>query len=86
MVSWEKIVSADPKVIVIADMDRRRYVADDPAVKIKFLETDPVTSQLEAVKGKHFIQMSSQAMSPTIRAVDGLEALANGIKSFGLAN
>lgn len=85
LVSWETIVAKNPAVIVIAEMTRRRYAADDPAAKIKFLETDPVTSQLDAVKKRHFVMMDAQAMNPTIRTIDGIEALADGIRKFGLA-
>ncbi|AGB74262.1 MULTISPECIES: ABC transporter substrate-binding protein [Rhizobium] len=85
MVGWETISQANPAVIVIATMDRRRYAADDPKVKVDFLEKDPVTSQLDAVKNKHFVMMDAQSMNPTIRTIDGIEVLAKGIKSFGLA-
>jgi iron complex transport system substrate-binding protein len=85
LVGWETISQANPAVIVIATMDRRRYAADDPKVKIDFLEHDPVTSQLQAVKEKHFVEMDAQSMNPTIRTIDGIEVLAKGIKSFGLA-
>jgi len=85
LVGWETIAQANPAVIVIATMDRRRYAADDPKVKLAFLEKDPVTSQLDAVKNKHFVMMDAQSMNPTIRTIDGIEILAKGIKSFGLA-
>ena len=84
LVSWERIAAANPAIIVMAEMSRRRYAADDTAVKLHFLATDPVASQLEAVKDKRFVEMDVQAMQPSIRAVDGIEALARGIKSFGL--
>ncbi|RCS25675.1 ABC transporter substrate-binding protein [Phyllobacterium salinisoli] len=86
LVSWETIIGTNPAVIVIAEMDRRRYAADDPTVKIRFLEADPVTSQLEAVRKKRFVMMNAQSMNPTIRTIDGIEALADGIKRFGLTN
>ncbi|KXF76597.1 ABC transporter substrate-binding protein [Paramesorhizobium deserti] len=86
LVSWETIVGKDPAVIVIAEMDRRRYAADDPAVKIGFLESDPVTGQLDTVRKKHFVMMDAQSMNPTIRTIDGIEALADGIRQFGLTN
>ncbi|SCB13107.1 ABC transporter substrate-binding protein [Rhizobium multihospitium] len=85
LVGWETISEANPAVIVIATMDRRRYAADDPKVKVDFLKKDPVTSQLDAVKNKHFVMMDAQSMNPTIRTIDGIEILAKGIKSFGLA-
>jgi len=85
LVGWETISQANPAVIVIATMDRRRYAADDPKVKVDFLENDPVTSQLDAVKNKRFVLMDAQSMNPTIRTIDGIETLAKGIKSLGLA-
>ena len=85
LVGWETISEANPAVIVIATMDRRRYAADDPKVKVDFLENDPVTRELDAVKSKRFIMMDAQSMNPTIRTIDGIETLAKGIKSFGLA-
>ena len=85
LVGWETIAEATPVVIVIATMDRRRYAADDPKVKLDFLENDPVTKELDAVKNKRFVMMDAQSMNPTIRTIDGIEILAKGIKSSGLA-
>jgi iron complex transport system substrate-binding protein len=84
LVSWERIAAANPAIIVMAQMSRRRYPADDTAVKLAFLAADPVTSRLEAVKDQRIVVMDVQAMQPSIRAVDGIEAVARGIKSFGL--
>lgn len=86
LVSWESIVAADPSVIVIARMDRRRFPADDPAVKLHFLQTDPVVGALKAVRDKHVVVMDAQSMNPSIRTIDGIEDLANGIKAFGAAD
>ena len=83
-VGWEAIVAKNPAVIVLARMDRRRFPADDVAVKIRFLETDPVTSRLEAVQKRRFIVIDSQALNPTMRVVGGLEVLAEGLRSFSL--
>jgi iron complex transport system substrate-binding protein len=84
LVGWETISAANPAVIVMADMDRRRYAADNPKMKRDFLEHDPVTSQMAAVKDKRIVLMDAEAMSPSIRTVDGIEQLASAIKSFGL--
>ncbi len=73
LVGWETIAQANPRVIVIATMDRRRYAADDPKVKVDFLENDAVTKELDAVKNRHFIMMDAQSMNPTIRTIDGIE-------------
>ena len=86
LASWESIVATDPKVIVIARMDRRRFPADDLDVKLRFLDTDPVVSQLAAVKDRHFVVMDALSMNPSMRTIDGIEALANGIESLGRQN
>lgn len=85
LVGWETIAESNPAVVVIATMDRRRYAADDPAVKIDFLENDPVTSHMDAVKNKHFVMMDAQSMNPTIRTIDGIEILAKGIQALGIS-
>ena len=83
-VSWEAIVQANPAVIVVARMDRRRFPADDLTVKMRFLQTDPVVSHLRAVQQNHIVVIDAQSMNPTLRTIDGIEDLANGIKGFGL--
>jgi iron complex transport system substrate-binding protein len=85
LVGWETISQSNPSVIVMAKMDRRRYVADDPAAKIDFLKTDPVTRELDAVKNERFVVMDAQSMNPTIRTIEGIETLSEAIKSFGLS-
>lgn len=84
-VGWETIAKANPTMIVTGKMDRRRFQADDVAVKHKFLKEDPVASLMPAVKEGHVFDMDAQAMNPTIRTVEGLEALADAIASAGLA-
>lgn len=86
LVSWESIVATHPAIIVLARMDRRRFPADDLNVKENFLKTDPVASQMEAVRQNHIVVMDALAMNPSMRTIDGIEVLADGIKSFGLAN
>ncbi|RYB04076.1 ABC transporter substrate-binding protein [Lichenibacterium ramalinae] len=83
LASWESIAAADPAVIVVGQMDRRRFPADDLAVKRRFLATDPVVSQLRAVKEGHVVVMDAQDMNPSIRTIDGLEALAKGMAAAG---
>lgn len=86
LIGWETITAADPAIIVMATMERRRWGADDPAIKTEFLEADPVVSQLDAVKGKRFVYVDAQSMNPTLRTIDGIEALAEGIRRFGIAD
>lgn len=86
LVGWETIAAADPQVLVLADMTRRRYGADDVNVKIDFLQTDPVASHLTAVEKRHWVILSTQEMDAGMRTIDGLEKLANAIAGFGLVN
>ena len=83
-VGWETIARSGPTLIVAGKMDRRRFPADDVAVKHKFLESDPVTSLMPAVKKGHVVEMDAQAMNPTIRTIEGIEVLADAVEKTGL--
>ncbi|UFM64660.1 ABC transporter substrate-binding protein [Paracoccus sp. MA] len=83
-VGWETIARANPTVIVVARMDRRRFEADDVEKKLAFLKSDPVASQMDAVKAGRIVVMDAGAMDATIRVIDGLEELAAALKSYGL--
>ncbi|MBY6057786.1 ABC transporter substrate-binding protein [Leisingera daeponensis] len=82
-VGWETIAKANPTVIVIARMDRRRFAADDYQKKLEFLRTDPVASQMDAVKNDRIVVMDAQAMDATIRAIPALEDLAAELSVIG---
>ncbi|WP_339862615.1 ABC transporter substrate-binding protein [Thalassospira alkalitolerans] len=84
-VGWETIARANPDIIAIGKMDRRRFPADDWELKMHFLKTDPVVREMAAVKAGHIVVMDAQSMNPTIRTIDGIEALAKAITSFGPA-
>lgn len=84
LVGWETIADLNPDVIVLGAMDRRNLPGDDVAAKRAFLESDPVASQLNAVRNGHLIEMAAHSMNPTLRAVDGVEVLARGLKDVGL--
>ncbi|WP_199084486.1 ABC transporter substrate-binding protein [Bosea sp. ASV33] len=85
-VSWESIASHNPTAIIVGTMDRRKFPADDPKVKIDFMEKDAVVGKLDAVKNKRFIELSAQAMNPTIRTIDGIETVAAGLKRLKLVD
>lgn len=84
-VGWETIATARPTFIVAAEMNRRRFPADDIAVKREFLTGDPVTSQMEAVKQDRILTMEANAMDPSVRAIFALESLSNSLAGFGLS-
>lgn len=78
-VGWETIAREDPSVLIIARMDRRRYPADDHEKKLQFLRSDPVASQMTAVRENRIVILDAEAMSASIRMIDGLEVLANAM-------
>ncbi|MFD2398115.1 ABC transporter substrate-binding protein [Prauserella oleivorans] len=84
-ISWETVAERDPDVLVIGDLTRRSQTAESAAAKIEFLESHPVTRDLDAVRHKRYVLLSGQAMNPTIRTVDGVEELASKLREFGLA-
>lgn len=83
-VGWETIARANPSVIVVARMDRRRFEADDVDKKLAFLRNDPVASQMDAVKANRIIVLDAHAMDPSIRNIAALETLADALAGFGL--
>jgi iron complex transport system substrate-binding protein len=83
-IAWETLVATDPALLVLGSMERRRFPADDVAVKRRFLETDPVASQMRAVRQQRVIALDAQSMNPTIRTIDGIEAVARGITALAM--
>ena len=83
-VGWETVAKADPTIIVAGKMERRRYPADDVAVKHTFLKEDAVASLMPAVKNGYVVDMDAQAMNPTIRTIEGIEVLADAVEKAGL--
>ncbi|MFD5539490.1 ABC transporter substrate-binding protein [Streptomyces sp. NPDC127079] len=84
-ISWETVADRDPDVIVIGDLTRRQQTAETAVAKIRFLETNPATRNLTAVKKKRYVLLSGQAMNPSIRTIEGIEKVAAGLRDFGLA-
>lgn len=82
VVGWETIARADPDIIVVASMDRRRFPADDVANKLEFLHSDPVTREMSAVRDGRIIEMDAHAMSATMRTIFGLETLVEALSTM----
>lgn len=83
-IGWETILDRDPDVLVLADLERGDD-GDSAEAKIEFLESDPVASQLTAVKNRRYIVLGGTTMDPSIRNVDGIEQLADGLRDLGFA-
>jgi iron complex transport system substrate-binding protein len=74
-VGWESVVDADPDVLVLGDLQRDRFPGDRLDEKIQFLESDPLTTDLEVVREQRYISLHGAEMNPSIRFVDGLEKI-----------
>jgi len=83
-VGWETIAKANPTVLVIAKMDRRRFPADDFEKKLQFLKSDPVTRNMDAVRNNRIVIIDADAMQASIRMFDGIDQLASAIDQFDL--
>lgn len=71
-VSWEKVVAADPDVIVLADASWS--TAKD---KIAFLEQDPVLRTLDAVKARRFVVLPFSETTPGVRLAEGAQEVSD---------
>ncbi|AXB42781.1 ABC transporter substrate-binding protein [Amycolatopsis albispora] len=84
-INWETVAERNPQVIVLGDLTRRSQTAENGEAKIAFLESHPVTKDLDAVKHKRYVLLSGQAMNPSLRTVDGTEQVGEALRKFGLA-
>jgi len=77
--AWEKVVDADPDVIVLVDAVWNS--ADD---KIARLESSPATSQLTAVREKRYLVVPFPATEAGVRNVDAVAGLAEQLAELNL--
>jgi len=84
-ISWEAVLDRDPDVIALGDLRRNQESGDLLEDKIEFLESNPVTKQLTAVREKRYVVLNGADMNPSIRTVDGTEKLAKALVDLGLA-
>ncbi|MDT0345727.1 ABC transporter substrate-binding protein [Streptomyces litchfieldiae] len=82
-VSWEEIADRDPDVIVIGDLSERGAPGDSAEEKLQMLRDDPVTSQLTAVWEEHIIEVPGIEMDPSVRSVNTLGLVVDGMRDLG---
>lgn len=70
-VSWEKVVEADPDVIVVADAS-----SSTAKEKIQHLKADPALKKLDAVRDENFVTVPFSESTPGVRLVDGATHVA----------
>lgn len=82
-VSWEALADRDPDVLVLADLSRNRIDGDALDTKITFLESNPVTRNMTAVREQRYVVLSGSELDPGIRQIDAVEKLAAGFATVG---
>ncbi|MGA5545230.1 ABC transporter substrate-binding protein [Mycobacterium sp. NPDC051198] len=85
-VSWESVADRDPDVLVLADLSRRTIDGDALTTKIEFLESNPLTRGLTAVRQRRYIVVNGADLNPSIRTVDGAEKVAKGLRDLGFGS
>lgn len=73
-VGWEKVLAADPDVIVLVDSSSSP--ADQKRAQLK---KDPVTRQLRAVREGSYVVIPFSESTPGVRLIDGAKLLATGL-------
>lgn len=84
-IGWETVADRDPDVLVIGDLTRKSQTAETARAKIAYLESNPVTREMTAVKNKRYVALTGAALNPSIRTVEGLEQVADALVDLGLS-
>lgn len=82
-VSWEEIADRDPDFIVIGDLSERGAPGDSAEEKRAMMRKDPVVSKLTAVRKNRVIEVPGIEMDPSVRTVNTLRLLTEGMKDLG---
>lgn len=85
-VSWESVADRNPDVLVLGDLSRRTIDGDALETKIEFLESNPLTRGLSAVRDRRYIVVNGADLNPSIRTVDGVEKVAKGLRELGFGS
>lgn len=81
-ISWEALADRDPDVLVLADLSRKRIDGDALDTKIEFLETNPATRNMSAVRGQRYVVLTGSELDPGIRQIDAVEKLSQGFAAI----
>jgi iron complex transport system substrate-binding protein len=82
-IGWESIAEADPDVLVLGDLTRRSQTAESGRAKIAFLESNPVTRRMTAVREQRYVLLAGAELNPSIRTVDAVEKVAARLRELG---
>ncbi|SPF67865.1 ABC transporter periplasmic binding domain [Propionibacterium ruminifibrarum] len=75
-VTWEDVAAKNPDVLVLGDLKREMNSGDTADDKIAYLESNPVTAQMDAVRNRRYVIVPGSSLDPSMRTVDLTEALA----------
>jgi iron complex transport system substrate-binding protein len=84
-VGWETVAQRNPDVLILGDLTRKSQTAETAAAKVAFLESNPVTREMTAVQNKRYIALAGAELNPSIRIVDAMEKVADGLRDHGVA-
>ncbi|MFE3824424.1 ABC transporter substrate-binding protein [Streptomyces sp. NPDC059092] len=84
-INWETVADRNPDFLVVGDLSRKSQTAETAAKKIEFLETNPATRNMDAVKHQRYVRLSGQALNPSIRTVEGVERVAAALRAYAPA-
>ncbi|MDK9659409.1 ABC transporter substrate-binding protein [Propionibacterium freudenreichii] len=76
-VPWEKVVAADPDVIVLADASWSTSQS-----KIDYISNDPALKNLKAVQNKRFITVPFSQTTPGATLVDGAKSVSDQLAAL----
>lgn len=78
-IGWESIIAGNPDVIILIDASW-----SSAAKKIAYLESNPVTANLTAVKNHRYITLPFPASEAGVRTVDAAVSVQKQLKALGL--
>lgn len=85
-ISWEAVAEQNPDVLIIGDLTRKSQTAETGEAKIEFLESNPLTREMDAVKNERYILVSGAEMNPSLRTAYGVENVSAGLRELGLVD
>ncbi len=78
-VSWERLVSSDPDYFAFVDYDGQTFEQ-----KVKVLESNPATKNLDAVKEKRYLNLPIPAWTSSPLNINSAEQLRKGLEEHEL--
>ncbi|AFJ46829.1 periplasmic binding protein [Shimwellia blattae DSM 4481 = NBRC 105725] len=84
-VSWEVVAARDPDVLILGDL-RRGTPGDSAADKIAYLEHNPITATMRAVRQRRYIILPGYDLDPSARSLYALERLITQLHTLTTEN